>query len=160
MILLFLIPNDIMRFFLKSNLKNIFSRDTGAFLIATAFLMGLIMLGLVIGLATLGIFNSQATADARYAQSAWLAAQSGIADGILKIIYDKNCPDANCNTSYSFAVGEATTTVQFCKDTCLGVGKTTVTSTGVASRRIFSLQAIVTVDTITGKVQLNSKKEL
>ena len=128
-------------------------------MISTIVVMGLIMLSIVLGISFFSFFQSQNTFNARSLLAAKLAAESGLADGTLRVIFNKNCPDTNCVSPYQLSIGSATTTISLCKDACDGIGKTRVTSVGIFGQSIFELQAILDVNSVTGEVQIISKNE-
>src|SRR3989344_2313690 len=152
MTLVFLTMNN---FLIKFNLKS----AQGAFLTSLIFLSGLIMLSLVSGILFFSFFQSQQSLNARSFTEARLAAESGLADGLIRVINNKNCPDASCSATYQLGVGTATTTVEICKDACSGIGKTSIVSTGLSNNRVYRLEAILSVNAVNGLVQIISKKE-
>lgn len=143
---------------MKTIEKKCFS-NKGAFVISSAFLLGIIMIGLGLGIALFSYFQIDVTLNTRYFIEAQIAAASGIHDGILRVIYNKNCPDAYCPSSYNLTIGNASVTVEICKDTCQGTGKTVITSRASALNRKSTMQLILDVNAITGKVQIISQIE-
>lgn len=88
------------------------------------------------------------------------AARSGIEDGLLRIVRNKNCPDVSCVSNYSFAVGNTSVTVTICKDTCSGSGKHTIIAVGQSLYNRRKLVAVVETNAATGEVAIESVKDL
>jgi predicted Zn-dependent protease len=95
----------------------------------------------------------------RLSDQALAAAQTGIEDGILKVVQDKTCPNASCPSSYQIETTTGTATITICKDSCAGTGKTEVISTGVALTKKHKLVATLSVSQTTGEVTIDEIRE-
>jgi hypothetical protein len=95
----------------------------------------------------------------RLSDQALAAAQTGIEDGILKVVQDKTCPNASCASSYQIETTNGTATITICKDSCAGTGKTQIVSTGAALTKKHKLIATLSVDQTTGEVTIDEIKE-
>ncbi len=95
----------------------------------------------------------------RLSDQALAAAQTGIEDGILKVVQDKTCPNASCASSYQIETTNGTATITICKDSCAGTGKTQVVSTGAALTKKHKLTATLSVNQTTGEVTIDEIKE-
>jgi hypothetical protein len=96
----------------------------------------------------------------RLSQAALVAAEAGIEDGILKVILDKSCPNANCPAEYTINTESGSATVVICKESCSGAGTTQITSTGSSLTRRHKIVAILSVNDTTGLVTKNSITEI
>lgn len=97
----------------------------------------------------------------RLANQAFMAARSGVNDAINRVILNKNCGvDTSCAPSfpgtYTINIGTATADIAICKDTCVGIGKDEIISTGYSFTRQHRIVAVVTVDSATGLVTIES----
>jgi len=120
--------------------------------------------GLIIEIAIavtflLGLFSTTYYAT-RLSNQAFVAARAGIEDGMIKVVRDKNCPEAGCSSPYDLLVGSETASVTICKDSCSGVGKTRIESIGAAGTRHRKIQAVLSVNATTGKVDVDSIQEV
>jgi len=96
----------------------------------------------------------------RLSETALVAAQAGIEDGILKVVLDKSCPNVNCPASYTITAGSGSADVVICKESCSGAGTTQVTSTGQALTRKHKIVAVLNVNNTTGLVTKESVTEI
>ncbi len=106
----------------------------------------------------------------RLSNEALIAAESGINDGLLRIILNKNCgDDATCAplrpNSYTVDTGNATAEITICKGgnaNCPEIadtGKRLIIATGRALSRQHKLVATISVETITALVTIDSIKD-
>jgi hypothetical protein len=96
---------------------------------------------------------------ARLSGQAFVIAGAGIDDALIRIVRNKNCPGTGCPSSYDLEVNPGTASITICKDSCDEVGKTrieSIGSTGVQRRKI---RAILSVDAVTGKIDIDSIQE-
>lgn len=95
----------------------------------------------------------------RLNSQAFAAAASGIQDATARLIKDKTF-----SGSYVLTLADATANISICVDAidplCVGLGKAQITSLGQAGTRNRSLVAILSVDSTTGEVQLESITEV
>ncbi len=122
-------------------------------------LFGSIIIEIGIAGAFLVYYLNTSLYGTRIANQALVAAQAGIDDGVLKIIQDRTCPNATCSSDYQLSFETAGAHVIICKDTCAGAGKTQITSIGQALTKQRQLIAILSVDSITGLVSVDSVLE-
>lgn len=96
----------------------------------------------------------------RLSAQAFLAANSGINDALLRITRDKNFTSA----SYELEVGQAIADISVCKDLpppdCAGSGKRKITAVGSAQSRQRKIEAVAGVDDYSGAVRLESLSEI
>ncbi len=95
----------------------------------------------------------------RLSQAALVVAQAGIEDGILKVVLNKNCPDANCPSSYTLATENGSAEITICRDSCVA-NKTIVTSIGQSLTRKHKIVATLSVNNTTGLVTKDAVTEM
>lgn len=122
----------------------------------------LLMSAIVVELAVLGIVLATVFGNTifsgRLASEALGAARAGADDAIRRVILYQNCPSTGCPASYSVTVGSRSTA-----DVTIvsgGGGIITVDSVGVSSLRKKKIEAVLGVDSSTGKVNIRSYKEI
>lgn len=94
----------------------------------------------------------------RLSAQALAAAKSGVEDAFMRITIDKTFSSPS---GYSFSVGSRTVQVVVNKDPSgYPVGSDQIISTGTALTRQRKLEAIIIVDSNTGKVNLKSTREI
>lgn len=106
-----------------------------------------------------GVFGGKLSAEASS------AAQSGIEDAVVKIIRNKNFSSP---IPYSVSVGIRTTIVTVCKDfktvsspcDTANTGKDEITSLGTALTKSHKLREIMSVNPLTGEIQMESVGEI
>lgn len=123
------------------------------FLIITLIVTELALAGLV----TANALNNTLFGE-RLAIEASQAARAGVQDAIMRVI--RSCPLSNCSpSSYSLSVGSrSSSTVSISRDVVSG--NITINSTGSSFTRKKKMEAILGVDQATGKVQIQSLKEV
>lgn len=137
--------------------------------LSTVLLVGgvIVEIGVVIGLIAYLVI--QLTSGEKYSTQALMAAKSGISDGILKVVRNKNIDYTSSGSPYSITVSSnSTVTVSICKnsktvttacDTATS-GKDEITSLGASFNRQHKLVAILNVDSTTGYVRVESIQEV
>lgn len=125
-----------------------------------AALTTMLGLGLVISVigAAMGLvsfFESSIALSQAKSQEAYLLAQSGAQDALLRIARDKGCHNTDC-AGYTLTIGDNTATVIVTAPD----GKRQILSTGTAARRKRRLQVDIAVDDTTGALTLISWKEV
>jgi len=90
-------------------------------------------------------------------------AKSGAYDGLMRVVRNKavsNMPAED--RSYVLSVGDQNASVVICGDTpeCGGEGKIKISSVGSVFTRMKKVEAVVSVDAITGLVKLESMLEV
>lgn len=123
-------------------------------------LLGGIMVEIAIAGAFLLTYLNNSVYGTRLSDQAFLAAQTGINDAVLRIILNKNCgSDGNCApvypSTYTITTSGATAEVSICKGTCIP-GKHQIISIGRALTKQHQLIATVNVDGLTGLVTVES----
>lgn len=90
---------------------------------------------------------------------AFAAAASGIQDATRRLIKDKTF-----SGSYALALADSTADISVCVNSiaplCVGLGKAQITSLGKAGTRNRSLTAVLSVDSTTGEVKIESITEV
>jgi hypothetical protein len=132
----------------KINLSN-----AGVAALPTLLLIGGIITIISISLTTSVYLYINSAQGSNLSLRALSTAKSGAYDGIMKVTRDKNF-----NDSYVLSVGIYSATVDVFKDDPVA-GKSRIDSVGGALTRRKKMQAIVTVDPITGLVKLESMLE-
>lgn len=125
----------------------------------TVIFLGGIVIEIAIAMAfVLNLFTTT-NYSARVSGEAYLAAISGIEDGIIRVVRNKECPNGTgCSSSYDLPVGLRTASVTIC-DTCIS-GKTRVEALGSAGPARRKLRAVLTVNDVTGEVDIDSLSEI
>ena len=118
--------------------------------------------GLVVEIGVTGVFMayylSQSGLGVKLSEEALVAARAGIQDAKIRIVRNKSfIPSPN---PYALTVGNRTAQITTCKDTCAGAGKFQITSLGMALAKRRQVQSIISVDSFTGEVKIESEKEI
>lgn len=118
--------------------------------------------GLVVEIGIAGAFMAyylaQSGLGVKLSEEALVAARAGIQDAKIRIVRNKNfIPSPN---PYALIVGNRTAQITTCKDTCAGAGKFQITSLGMALTKRRQVQLIISVDSLTGEVKIESEKEI
>lgn len=127
----------------------------GQVALSTVLLIASVIAEIGVGLAFIFFLILNSGLGGRLSTEALAASQAGLQDAFVKIVRDKNFSSAG----YDLTVGSRTTRVTVTKDSP-AVGKTAIVSVGAASFRQRKLQAIVVVNSNTGKVDLESVAEI
>lgn len=134
---------------------------------AAALLTILMIGGVVVDIALAGLFViyllTQSSFGVKFSDEALSAAQSGVEDALFKIVHNKNVNWATSGSPYSIVVGTRTASVSINKDIVGGVltpGKDEVYSSSTVFAKTRELRAVVNVDPITGRVQVESLQEV
>ncbi|MDP3991543.1 MAG: hypothetical protein Q8P66_01400 [Candidatus Colwellbacteria bacterium] len=133
-------------------------QKSGAVTLPVFLLITLIVTELALaGLVTANALNNTLFGE-RLAIEASQAARAGVQDAIMRVI--RSCPLSNCSpSSYSLSVGSrSSSTVSISRDVVSG--NITINSTGSSFTRKKKMEAILGVDQTTGKVQIQSLKEV
>lgn len=123
-------------------------------------LFGGLMIEIGIAGALLIYYLNSSLYGTRLSQTALTVAQTGIDDGILKVILDKDCPNVMCPASYTITTENGSAEVTICKDTCSGSGTTQITSVGSALTKKHKIVAILNVNDTTGLITRESITEI
>ena len=119
--------------------------------------------GIIIEVGITGVllfyYLNTSLADSRLSNDALAAAQAGAEDAILKIALNKDCPNIACDANYNLTIDDRVANITICKDSCAGSGKTQITSIGHARNKEHTLVAILTVNSYTGELSIDSIKE-
>lgn len=139
----------------------------GVAALTTVLGLALVISLMAITTGLISYFEIQIAYSQAKSQEAYLAAQSGAQDALLRISRDKTYPSAtNCNgsysspsCSYSLAVGSDTANVTVTNiDTAVGTKQ--IVSTGTALNRKRRIQVDLVADVTTGAVTITSWKEV
>ncbi len=148
--------------------RNLLNFSVGAIALPAVLMIG----GIIIEIAVSGVFIiyyiSQSGYGVRLSSEALAAAQSGIHDGIMKIVRNKNIDYNTSDSPYTVTVGGRTSQVIICKDTktvssacdTVNAGKHEITSLGSAFNKRRELRAIINVDSYTGEAKFESIQEI
>jgi hypothetical protein len=126
-------------------------------------LMGAIIVEIAIASMFLLTYLNNSVYGTRLANQAFIAARTGINDGISRLILDKNLD----RQSYSIVTAGATADVLVCKEiffycdgsATISTGKHQIVSTGRALTRKHRVVALITVSSTTGLVTVDSIKD-
>ncbi|KKQ23085.1 hypothetical protein A2999_01685 [Candidatus Wolfebacteria bacterium RIFCSPLOWO2_01_FULL_38_11] len=152
--------NSVFFPILSSFLKKENKREKGAAVLPTILLFGGIAVEIGITGVLIALFLSQGSLGAKLSEEALAAANSGIEEGVLKIVRDK---DYNSISSSTLSVGDRSSVEFFiCKDivSCGGTGKHTIYSIGSALNKRRKVNALIATDSITGEVKIEYIKEV
>ena len=139
-------------------LKIFQKKISGVAFLPVILLVGGLSVVIIAAIVLVSVETNSSQARTKWATEAFTLSQSGIDDGITKIIRDKNCPDANCPDSYTFSGDNGIVVVTIEKDTPTS-GKYTITSCAKVRTVQKQMQAVVSVDPITGQVETESVSE-
>lgn len=126
---------------------------------AILFIGGLVV-EIVVALSFMLSFLSNTGLAVNLGVEALFVAHSGVEDGIMKVVRNKDCPTVGCASPYDLSVGGRVAAVAICKDSCAGAGKTQIDSIGMARTERRKIRAVVSVDVTTGKVTVDSISEI
>lgn len=132
----------------------------GVAVLPVMILIGAIIIEIAIVGGILAFYGSTSNLSIRSSQEALFTARSGIEDALIRLVRDKGC----CSTPYDVDVnsGVATNTAKVSVsllDSPL-TGQRTIVSTSTVSRRVKTVQAVVSIDSVTGKVDVVSFNEV
>ena len=130
--------------------------ENGMIALPTVLLVGGLIGEIVIVAMTTSYILANSELKIRNSADAFFAAKSGIQDGLIRIARDKTFA-----SSYNMNIGDGSAQIVVCKDApCAANGKDKITSTGTFQGRSRKLEAVATVDSLTGEVRLESLKEV
>jgi len=114
--------------------------------------------GIVLELSLIGIFVAllltKSTRKAKLSSEVWAIAKAGMEDSLLKIAEDKNF-----SSSYTIQVGKGVANIQIIKDSDnSSIYK--IISSGKVFNLSRTLQALVTINQESGKINLKSVEEI
>ncbi|MBI1961040.1 MAG: hypothetical protein HYS43_02080 [Candidatus Liptonbacteria bacterium] len=132
------------------------ARNSGIAAIPTVIIFGGIIAEIAIATTFLSLTFTNTALGQRLSAEAFAAAQSGAEDAILRLVRDRNYQNIS---GYTLSVGQATVTVTITQGSP-AANQATIRSTGSSFRRRRVVQAIVTIDDVTGVVSLVSLKEI
>lgn len=138
---------------------NKYAASKGVVALSTTLLISGIIIEIAISGLLVSYFLVQGSFGAKWSADALAVAQTGIQDGLIKIVRDKDLNYITSGSPYSISVGDWTAQVEIRKDTP-GNGKSEIISSGSAKNKQRRLQAILDVDSQTGKVKVESIKEI
>jgi len=127
--------------------------NRGQMALPVILLISIIVVEIAISGVFVMYFVTASNQGERLSLRAMSAAQTGIRDAFVRITRNKNLTSA----SYEITVGSDTVTVQISKN--IDTNLFTVTSTAVAGNRQRRLVGTLSVDNITGRVELRSIEE-
>lgn len=126
--------------------------------LSMTLLVGGLIVELGIALAFISYYLMQGGFGLKLSEEALAAARSGIEDATIRIVRDGNFnPSPN---PYSITIGNGLAQITVCKDICAGTGKFQVDSLGSVLTKRRQVRAIVSVDSQTGEVKMESEREV
>ena len=133
-------------------------KQKAAVTLSMTLLVGGLIVELGIALAFISYYLVQGGFGLKLSEEALAAARSRVQDATIRIIRDPNFnPSPN---PYSITIGSGSAQITVCKDICAGAGKFQVDSLGGVMNKRRQIRAIITVDSQTGRVELESEKEV
>jgi hypothetical protein len=131
------------------------SKRKGAVSLATALILGTVILEIGIASAVLVFFLTSTGLSSRLSEEAFVAAQAGVNDVMLRLVRDKDFP----TTSWSNRpVGTDFVDVQFTRDMPT-INQHTIVAIGRALNKRRKLTAILEVEPVTGSLKVLSLSE-
>jgi len=135
-----------------------FNQRRGVATLPVILLIGGLITEISIAGAFIAYFLSQSGFGIKLSEEALAAAQAGAQDAMIRIVRNKNFnPSPN---PYTITIGNVSAQITVCKDTCAGINKFQVDSLGISFNKRRQIRAIIHVDNLTGKVELESEKEV
>ncbi len=128
----------------------------GVAALPTILLVGGITMIISISLTTSVYLYINSIQGANLGLRALAVAKSGAYDGLMKVVRDKSL----VGQEYIFSINGQSATVVICGEACAGVGKFKITSVGSALTRRKKIEAVASVNPITGLVKLESMMEV
>ncbi len=128
--------------------------------------------GLVVEIGIAGAFMAyylaQSGLGVKLSEEALAAARAGIQDAKIRIVRNKNLNYTTSGSPYTLTVGNRSALITICKDAktvssaCSTdmIGKHEITSLGMALTKRRQVQSIISVDSLTGEVKIESEKEV
>lgn len=150
------LPGNFIKF-PNSLFSILHSKKNGMAALPVVLLLGGFITEIVVVLMATSYLSLGTELGIRLSADAYFAARSGVNDGLMKIVRDKNFT----SSAYTLTVGDAVAQVTVCKDApCTDNGKSKITSIGITQSRTRRFEAVATVDSLTGEVGLESLKEI
>jgi hypothetical protein len=140
------------------NIEILWKRRNGISTLPTILLLGSIIIEIAIAIAFLTYYFNLSNFATRLSAEALATARAGMDDGIIRLVRDKNFSSAG----YTVTVGNRTANVEVCNVTCPGLAtnQAKVTSVATALNKKKKLEAVLTVDSVTGQVTVNSIQDV
>ena len=133
-------------------------KQKAAVTLSMTILVGGLIVELGIALAFISYYLVQGGFGLKLSEEALAAARSGVQDATMRIVRDSNFnPSPN---PYSITIGSGSARITVCKDTCAGTGKFQVDSLGSILTKSRQIRAIISINSQTGEVKLESEKEV
>ncbi len=138
-----------------------------------ALVMTLLIGGVVVEVAAAGLlvgyFLNESGFGASLSLEALVAARSGVEDGVLQVVRNKNIDYTTSGSPYILPINSRTTaTIIICKDSRTvtvacdtpQAGKHEVTATGITQSKQRKMRATLNVNSATGDVRIESFREI
>lgn len=136
-----------------------FKRQSGVATLPTVIILSAIILEVAVAAVTIAAALASSANNQRLASQALSDARTGADDAFMRIVRNKNCPNAvGCPSSYSITIDSSDTANVTISSN--GQGVITVVSEGVSSNRRRKLQMLVGVDSSTGLANIESIQEI
>ena len=130
--------------------------NLGVAALPTLLLVGGIIMAISISLTTSIYLYVNSIQGANLGSRALSIAKSGVYDGLLRVARDKSFS----GPSYTFSVNNQSAVVDICGKICVGEGRFRISSVGSVLTRRKKIEAIVSVNPVTGLVRLESMLEV
>lgn len=143
-------------------------KQKGAAALVTMILIGSVVAEIgIVGLFIVYLMG-QSSFGARASSEAYLGAQAGIDDALMKILRNKDIDYASSGSPYNLTVYKTSVKVSIYKDAInnipgpptFALGKDELYATGSLLNKNKELKAVLNVDPITGQVQIESIEEI
>ncbi len=138
-------------------MKLINNKKRGIALLPAVLMIGIIVVELGIALAFVIYLSNLSSYGVRLSQEALHAAQAGANDAILRTIKDKDFPTVG--SVYTITIGRASIQITVSKNQP-DTGQNTITAVATVLTRQKSIQAIISINSITGEVSVVSFEEI
>jgi len=131
-----------------------FRKNSGVAMLPLVLLIGGLITVIALTITLTSYLLNHSSAAIKWSSESLAGAQSGIEDGIMRIIRDNSYSGTS-----TLAIGNANITVTVDSNTPVS-GKDTITSLGIVRSMQRKLQAVVNIDAITGQVNIESIQEI
>jgi len=133
------------------------NKKRGIALLPAVLMIGIIVVELGIALAFVIYLSNLSSYGTRLSQEALYAARAGINDAILRTIRDKDFPTVG--STYTITIGRASVEVTINKNQP-DTSQNTIAAIATVLTRKKSMQAIISINSITGEISIVSFEEI
>lgn len=129
----------------------------GIALLPAVLMIGIIVVELGIALTFVIYLSNLSSYGTRLSQEALYAARAGVNDAILRTIRDKNFP--TIGSTYTIAIGRANVEITINKNQP-DTNQNTITAVATVLTREKTMQAILSINSVTGEISVVSFDEI